>query len=291
MTLLLSLACYGNLSNDIFVEDARFYAALPSTDAFDFALPEGGGSSESPSDWYTATVQTMAATGSFLDTVVGGTAVVAQVPPSERGDDYRVWGPGAWDAYPGSYLQMEMSRTSDLALYTFAFQAAEASSGPWTEFTSGTWQPDSSTPWQGEMTFDYDRLASVTGELDAGLIVARWDEREQRRVALDVDATLNDTPQRFQAGLLANEDGSGRFDFVEDYLVGEDRETEPAIFVSRWDATGAGRTDGVYAGLEFTACWATDGSETWLAVQDDPPYEEGDVTACPFEDIAQPGEL
>ena len=287
--LVLALGCYGNLSNDIFVEDARFYAALPSTDAFAFALPEGGGTSETPSDWYTATVETMAATGGFLDTVVGGTAVVAQVPPSERGDDYRVWGPGAWDAYPGSYLQMEMSRTSDLALYTFAFQASPASSGPWTEFTSGTWQPESSTPWQGEMTFDYDRLASVTGELEGGLVEARWDERGRRRVALDVDATIAGTEHRFQAGLLAEDDGSGRFDFVEDYLVGEDREGEPAIFASRWDATGAGRTDGLYAGLAFTACWAPDGSETWLAVYDEPAFEEGDPDMCPFDDIAQPG--
>ena len=36
MILVLLTGCYGDLSNRIFVEDAKFLAALPSTEAFAF---------------------------------------------------------------------------------------------------------------------------------------------------------------------------------------------------------------------------------------------------------------
>ena len=290
MILVLLTGCYGDLSNGIFIEDAKFLAALPSTDAFAFQLPEGSGGADELAGSREVTVATMDQVGAFLDEVVGGTAVVTEVPPSERGEDFRVWGPRAWDAYLGSYLRMEMSRTSDGTLYTFAYQASDTSSGPWEEFTGGTWEPEPSTGWQGQLVFDYDRLASVTGSDEQGVIIAHWDERDLPMVEVEVDAILSGNEERFQSRLRVEDDGAGRFDFIESERVG-DRNDEPLVFVSRWDATGLGRTDGVFEGVEFSECWAVDGSQTWRATYGEGGTEGGDPDLCPYDDVAQPGEL
>jgi len=288
--LALLTGCYGDLSNQIFIEDAKFLAALPSTEAFAFQLPEGSGGADELADGYAVTVVIMDLVGDFLNTVVGGTAVVTQVPPSERGDDFRVWGPGAWDAYLGSYLRMEMSRASDGGIYTFAYQASDTSSGPWEEFTSGTWESEPGAGWQGQLAYDYDRLASATGSDEEGLLLARWDERDVRMVEVEVDAVLSGNEVRFRSRLRAEDDGSGRFDYIESEQIGG-RNDEPLVFVSRWDATGRGRTDGVDDGEGFSECWALDGSMTWRATYGETETETGDLDLCPYDDVAQPGEL
>lgn len=285
MTLLTLLGCYGDLSNAIFEEDARFYAALPSTDAFSFAYPAPELLAEEPAFFYGLTTKTMGTTSAFLDTVVGATAIVTAVPPAERGEDWRVWGPGAWDAFPGTYLRMEMSRTSDQSLYTFAFQVADTSAGPWTEFTSGTWQVDPGTGMQGELLFDYDQLSGVVGGADTGQVLARWDAREGRQVEVLADAVVGGTEVALSASILEQAEG-GRFEFSEP----EARLGPSTGFVTRWDGTGAGRADGLVFSDEtkgdyaFTQCWLADGEGVFYRDDAEPPTQVGDEALCALAD-------
>ncbi len=287
MVALLLAGCFGDFSNEIFNEDAKFYSALPSPESFRFEYPQPQGDlSDDPATFYTITSQTMTTTNNFLAVLVTATGIVVAVPPSERGEDYRVWGPGAWDEFPGSYLRLEMSRTTDGSLYNFGYQASSTSGGPWSEFASGTWHLDPGSGTQGYLVFDYDLLSEVVGGENSGALTILWDAREEHILEVDADAQVGGQQRSFVSRIEEHEQG-GRLDFEDDQF---ERALQTASFVTRWDSTGAGRADGSVYGHEekgdfdFVQCWQADGASLYYLDDSEVPVESGAEEDCIFSD-------
>ena len=292
--ILLALGCSGSLSNAIFIEDADFLAALPVGE--DLAVTYPGEPSVETDDaaYFRTTLQTLEGFQQWSVLITNVSDTIRAVPPSERGDDYRIWGPGAWDAYPGSFLRLEMSRTSDGGLYIWTFQASPMSEGPWTEFMTGsTWTEGE---WDTELLWDQGELSEAVGAEGQGTIELAY-ARDEEATTLSVEArglvTSSAAPATTtRMWIEALPSGSGEFQLAQrmDVNPGELVAIEEHVeLVSRWDDAGLGRADGLveggdypYPGLVLTQCWAEDGTLTYLSDSEGVLPVEGEAAAGPF---------
>ena len=301
--ILLATACSGSLSNEIFYEDVDFLGALPNGEDLAVSYPGEPILDSDDALYFRTTVDTMQGFSDWSVLISTVTDTVRAVPPSLRGDDLRVWGPGAWDAYPGSFLRLEMSRTSDRGLYVWTFQASEFSDGPWTEFMSGTSRVDSE--WDVELEWDQNTLDDAvesggSGALEMAYVV---DEDGMLTVALEARGLRSayGAAQSTRMWLQSPEDGSGEFQLAQqmDANPGETLAIDENVeLVTRWDSAGLGRADGTvdggdypYPGLVLTQCWTADGALTFQADTEGVLPAEGSEDDCPFDDIAGADEL
>lgn len=249
------LGCAGNLSNDIFVEDLQFTQVLPDADQVTLRWPN-----ETPPPEDSLAGQGLAVvTGldAWTRSVFQVTATIQAVSPSERGEHHRVWGPGHYDAYPGNFLQVEMSRTSDLALYVYTFQVAGSSAGPWdAEFFTGQAfdESDATARWHGTLDWDADALASVVGA-DAGesFSLSYRVDPDRTEVLAESWSAQGD---RVWVGQDADGAGEAQLRTLGDGAV---------AMVLQWDALGAGRADvrtggGLAGSGHAVECWGADGA-------------------------------
>ena len=182
LTALMALtACGGDLSNAVFVEDAAFRAALPQLD-LSLAWPGGEVIVEEPITGaellaLPPTQDGLQELSAALDLLQLTVSPALSLSPSERGEDYRVWGPYPFDEAPGSFLRLEMSRTRDRALYSVALQAAATSLGPWTEFSVGLWSEEPlDDDLIGELGWDWGAFGAATGVSAEGHFTLAWSE-------------------------------------------------------------------------------------------------------------------
>lgn len=252
------LGCAGNLSNDIFVEDLQFTQVLPDADAVTLTWP----SDTPPVDGSLAAEGLAVVTGvdAWTRSVFQVTETIRAVSPSERGEHHRVWGPGHYDAYPGNFLQVEMSRTSDLALYVYTFQVASSSAGPWDAefFTGQAVDPsDAAARWHGVLEWDADALSAVVDQ-DAGesFSLSYRVDPDRTEVLAESWETQGD-----RLWVAQSADGAGELQLAT-------RGDGATSMVLQWDAQGAGRADvRVGGGLTGTGqaveCWGQDGALTY----------------------------
>ncbi|MFT5586126.1 MAG: hypothetical protein ACI9VR_003723 [Cognaticolwellia sp.] len=292
--LILLLACAGNLSNDPFTEDAVFLSALP---------PAGLLQLEYPSDLESADAELLGVALSQLDAAraltsnfASVTEVIQAVSPSERGQHHRVWGPGAWDAVPGAFLRVEMTRTSDGATYLTTFQTAATSDGPWQEFFEGdaTLDPDvplgQQGPVSGTLRWDASALDQVVP--DHGTESVRFDYQAEPDgpLSLQIIAPL-DLSFKQQPDDSGNVWLSTRLDIAGEGSpktgpIPEDIELELA-----WGPNGAGRGrlqaeggDLPWATATIEECWQDGGERVWVwADPVDLGNEEGESALCTIQ--------
>ena len=302
MILLLS-ACSGSLSNAIFLEDADFLDALPGGEGLGVEYPGSPTPDADDASYFQTTVQTLDGLQDWSRLITTVTATVRAVPPSTRGEDYRIWGPGAWDVYPGSFLRLEMSRTSDHGLYHWTFQASEMSDDPWTEFMTGeTWAEGD---WDVELEWDQAALAEAIDAGGEGSLELAYAAMEEGGVIVQIDsqgyATAFEQAQSTRMWLDAPADGSGELQFAmrmdanPGELLPRDEDIE---LITRWDSSGTGRADGTieggdypYPGLVLTQCWSEDGVLTFKADSEGVNPAEGSETDCPYMDVGVVDEL
>lgn len=290
LTALMALtACGGDLSNAVFVEDAAFRAALPQLD-LSLAWPGGEVIVEEPITGaellaLPPTQDGLQELSAALDLLQLTVSPALSLSPSERGEDYRVWGPYPFDEAPGSFIRLEMSRTRDRALYSVALQAAATSLGPWTEFSVGLWSEEPlDDDLIGELGWDWGAFGAATGVSAEGHFTLAWSEGgEHLRLTLAEiggleSATLN----------LALAEGGGaltteaRVDLDDAGAL-----SESLTLRSAWDSAGAGRgalrvSGGDLGLISNTAehCWAADGALLWFSDEEGWGTTSGDELAC-----------
>ncbi|MCK6525192.1 hypothetical protein L6R49_27620 [Myxococcota bacterium] len=284
-------ACGGDLSNAVFVEDAAFRAALPQLGA-SLAWPGGEVTAEEPAEGaellaLPPTQDALAELANAQDLLLLTLSPVQSLSPSERGEDFRVWGPYPFDAAPGSFLRLEMSRTRDRSLYSVALQAAATSLGPWTEFSVGLWSEE---PFEddlvGELSWDWDALFAATGAGGEGRFTFAWSEGGERlRLSLAEIVALDEATMS-----VTLVEGGGELN-VEARVDLDDAGALPESLTLRsvWDAAGAGRGSMRLSGGDLglvsnTAehCWAEDGSLRWFSDEEGWGTTTGDEAACAF---------
>jgi hypothetical protein len=303
---LLALGCGGDLSNQVFLDDAAFLAALPSreqleifyTEDFDEALVV-----EDPTDLFALTVSAVEGSDGYLASATALTDSLRTLAPAVREADYREWGPHLWDAYPDYYILAEMSRSTSGAAYTYKFFVSSAASGDsWYPLLSGHYYiGETVEEGDGSVTWD---LATLGGR---GALLVEYDLRD----ALAVRVTLEDV--RFPGTEVAEpanavwvhqrtDDGGGELEYTAWLDANGDAENTPERWdvFSRWLADGSGRGDTrISEGdlgdqyLEGFQCWSPDGALTAQASNSDAIWPEvGDAEeGCPWTEAAELGQL
>lgn len=287
--ILLLLACSGDLSNEVFIEDAAFREALPHPDDVALAWPVDIELDEDSASMLQLTVEGLSAVLAWGERFVVATADTAAYAPTERGEDYRAWGPEPWDDVPGWFLRAELSRTRDGALYGFGIAASETSLGPWTEFVSGTWRPEpqEGEDWRGEATWQVSQLSGGEG----GVVNLRYGSGADDTLVLELSSEgVEEADREYRVEQAEDLSGVLIYRSQEDFIDSADERRERILLLSQWDAEGAGRVDARLAGgdlgltqIDLSQCWGADGRLTWQGAASELSWwpEQGEASDCP----------
>jgi hypothetical protein len=306
--LLLTTGCGSTISNQVFYEDADFLSALPGPDHFNMDYPtETTTEACDANDTETAaffciTVDALETGNGLIETLTALTDVVRLASPSERGDDYRVWGPGDWiEKFPGNFLRVEMSRSPTRSAYSWSFQLARTSQGPWdSEVIFGTHYAGEIdvSAGVGDLVLDLDALAEIVGETgQVGRLTAAYDARDSTEFSVlfegqdETDGSLVNSQWTYQE--MA--DGGGDLIFDSDLNLDNDTALEKLALRTRWRVNGDGRGDSLVHSDDLTGsprsasqCWKGNGDMTWHTDEFDWMEDTGSESECAFADAAFP---
>ncbi|MCP4918004.1 MAG: hypothetical protein GY913_13915 [Proteobacteria bacterium] len=298
MSLLLVpglLGCSGSLSNQIFYEDAAFLGAMPTYEELALAYPGAEDRTGDEALYYGIAADSLDGFAQYTQLFTSVADTARLVAPTLRADDARVWGPGAWDVYPGTYLRLEVSRTTTHDLYVYEFQASEFPDGPWTGFVAGTTWYDEDGVESGTLSWDQSELDEAIEVGGSGTYDVDYVLGETTSVSMRADRLVFDggESQSSEAWLDVAEDASGtyEFHFAFDTNPGEGRPRDELVeALTQWDAVGFGRVDALidggdtpYPGLVFTQCWSDNGALTFQGDSEGVLETEGDETSCTFQ--------
>ncbi len=289
---LLAAGCGDELSNAVFDDDARFLAAVPRA-AF---LRVGGAdedgvrraalSEEGLAPYYVATRR---ATLDLDRAIVGHLrqveALVAE-GPAVRDGDRRVWGPfrHALDPLESRFV---VDRTDD-DTYAYALEMATVGTEDRAATITGAWTGEAPGEGRGEIVFDLDALARLTGSASRGRLEAAYARRgDESIVWLElVDfAEAPDAPRRDLSAAWRRHPGGGELEFGY-----TDRDTLVGVR-SRWRSDGAGRADARAEAdppVDVTECWDASFRLVYAAVG---ARSEGDPATCAFAERELPGKI
>lgn len=307
MFVWLLIGCGSTISNQVFYDDADFLNALPGPAQFDLAYPTAIDTSDchaagsEKSTFACVTVEALETGNGFVGMITALTEIIRTASPAERGEDYRVWGPGDWISdYPGNFLRVEMSRSPTRSAYSYSFQLAPNTTGPWdTEVIYGTHYAGELTVAEGvgDMVLDFDALTAVVGVDGGGLVTVSYDARDLTGFSVVSEAldTGEGDPYDQAWSYQEAEDGGGDLSFDARLNVDPNPALEELALRVRWTELGEGRGDALVYGGDLSGsprsaseCWGSSGLLTWHL--DDLGWlsENGDSAECAYEDAAFP---
>jgi hypothetical protein len=292
--MFLLLACAEPLSNDIFYEDAAFLEALPHSEDFDLRYPGEPEVGLESALYFQVTLEALDGFRFWMGLLGTATDTVRAVPPATRSEDFRIWGPGVWDSYPGNFLRLEMSRTSTHDLYVYGFQTSPSSDGTWTGFLDGSWSPLGESP-RGRLDWSQDDLAEAIDVGGSGELSLEYDvDAEEGVIAvlhtrrLRLSATAEADTARHELSISPEGLGVYLLEVRMDVNAGELAPVLDDVAIeTTWNAEGYGRSaatvdggDYPYPGIVLWQCWDPDGTLTWEADSQGLLPETGSEEAC-----------
>jgi hypothetical protein len=305
--IVLLGGCGSTFNNDALLEDADFLNALPGPEQIHISTP-GTLEVEACEEAGTSTlacltVDSLDTAQSLLAIVNDLTQVIHGQTPTERGEDYRVWGPGDWlENLPGTFVRVEMSRSPTRSTYSWAYQFAPSSQGPWSgEILVGTHRAGELivAEGSGDLDCDLEAWAQVTGGGTTGSMTIEYDVRDRTWLRLVTDGRAGEDPLGQDRDWTYEElpDGGGEFiyDSAFDVHNSEQDIAEQVDIRVRWTALGDGRGYGLVTGGDLevglastSECWDPDGQFTWHTDEFGWQDEQGDVALCAFSEPAWP---
>jgi hypothetical protein len=239
---------------------------------------------------YRQTRQTGDQFNAILTFVLGVLDEVRRLPATTREEDRRTWGPFPWNERPGFEGRVVITRVAEDAFrWSIEFRRRAAAEAAWSTFIQG--EARTTTGFEsssGTMLFPVAE-AEAAG-LDVGdlaplqhLGIVYDSSGDPRVVSMDFLARSGDrvtyTSRRAQ-------DGSGALAFrIQGELVQGPAAQDTGLMTTRWDASGAGRSDLVIVagdgrGAQSVECWGTDFLLTYQAQNWPGGTVLGDATSC-----------
>lgn len=259
MLIVTLLACAGPITNAPFEEDQEYVDALPRREQHTLIIGE--------QDNATSEMESLAVGfNATFDDLLSWVDGVRALPPTERGEDYRIWGPHIADEDANLYWRVSIERVEP-GRFEWAFGIRSGASGEWVEFFSGDYlagfDPSES---QGSFLYDLDTLSAAGASDEAGTIAVEYDYIGEHELYADIhqDGVEGDYWYREEEGLssmwfalpLEVYTPDPKVEQLEDYSV-----------AAQWTEAGSGRlesrtTGGDFDSLEvfYTECWDDSGA-------------------------------
>jgi hypothetical protein len=292
----LALGC-GNYSND----DVDFQLALPQQSDIEANLPGQALSLETAPEYYRATRGAMAIFNGLIEGVARIVDYVRAQPPTERGENRRVWGPypnGDNPAWQNRMVMvMEAAPTDPKGIhidYSLDFRRAGSGDDAWIPLLTGRFYPTGGVRrGRGEIRLDFAVARQVGYPVDPTSELLRL-ELTYQRVDYPITVDLrweNITGARSPGGVIQYvEEASGAGSLVFGWQVADNVLVQALEIRSRWTATGAGRSDArvtegfaaAFSGVVGIDCWGVGAQPAYKLRNFAPKVDEGDVTACVF---------
>lgn len=227
--------------------------------------------------------------------VLGLVWVIVHSPPTSVDAHHAVWGPGSGDALDPNVWRMTATEVADHE-YDYVLAARPKSStseGDYKSILTGHgWDESSDKHRSGWFMIDndaYKSLDPMRGH-DSGTVRIDFDARSYP-ITIDVDAETGDaTKGWFKVQLAHDKDagGSVAIQALGDIESVKDGTLENVTMNSKWNATGAGRSDATVTGgdvkteVDATECWSSTFQRVYYS--DSAGYEPtmGAAAACAF---------
>lgn len=306
-------ACGGNFSNG----DLEFLNALPVREELASKLPGGEAGAQGvgqrvdrlevpvpgePSQLYQETRRSSEEFNAGVYGLLTLLESIRQVPPTQRGPDWRLWGPWLDRAHPGSEVRFAMQREGERFNYGLQLRPARAGEEAWWTLLAGSFQAGGGLrKGEGQLMLDL-AAAKARGLEVAGLahLERLYIGYQTRELPLRVEVLFlpaeGQSTSEVRYAYRELPGGLGEMGFlVADTNVVPGSRLEQVRVSSRWtqERGGVGTlsvTGGdVPAGLTSTQveCWDAALRTTYVARSWD-GLQVGDVAACP--DVSALGE-
>jgi hypothetical protein len=230
--------------------------------------------------------------------VLGLAKAISDYPvTSVEGDTY-IWGPWSEALKPGQYRMT--ARLTSAGDYAWTIEGrTKGTTVPFAAIVTGLASPGQPHRGSGSFTFDCDVAHAIDpygGCDDGGQVSVSYDlEHSPASIAIDAQhlAPMPDgsqAEQTFHYEYSEAIDGSGALSFTS---FGDTDDPGPAwettTYMSRWKATGAGRTDLSISGGDLGAatvtaeeCWNTSYQRTYFEISAGWVPTEGSPASCGF---------
>jgi hypothetical protein len=281
--------------------------AIPTAEQVQIRLPEGQQFQAlgDTADFYVLTRGVTRSLNAGAAWVLIVVHTIVQFDPTTVEGNVYTWGPWEGGALDPARYQLVVTANDD-GTYDWTLDGQnKGSSGPFITIISGHAVPDGNpgeAPHRGsgDFTIDFDageEVNPIDNTPDTGNVLVTYD-LAARVVTMHAEGVDElDNPASFDYFYDENDDGSGDFQFAIDANF-EDSETaanESALIRSRWEPTGAGRSDAKLSGgdlgaVEVTAseCWDQLFRRVYYSDSQEWQPTEGNAADCAFANAAMP---
>ncbi len=289
LPILALLTGCGDISNEVFTQDADFAAAFPGDQTTTLSAPAGA-TTATPPDLLALSLTVGTSLNDTLATVLSAVDTVRAAPPASRDTTARAWGPYIWD---GADLTAQMQLTGGTR-YDWALAANSSA------FASGShYAGDTVAAGDGSFAWDASAEAAQTGGLAAGRLDVTYDNRDGvDLLVVEQGLTADPATSPPSDGTYAYALTTGIGDFQYRATIPEPGSPDLAVAAevhARWIDNVGGRADAWLDGGDlvtedvWTQCW--DGTGTLLYASDteglvDVVTGDGGSAACAFHDLA-----
>ena len=248
-------------------QHADYRAGVPSSAALKLDVPNqqgsGGLTLGETAPFYQLTWGVSVHVNAHVLAMMALLETISLLPPTEVGDDYRVWGPSEPQGLEAVAWRMRVDKRAE-GHFGFVLEGApKANPSAFQAVVSGEHFPGAQRPrGRGSMTLHFDHYRAVSQDpCRDGRVQVAWEATAELR-SVEVsweayvdtcrDVTLTDTTYAYEQAA----DHSGTFLFMAHDNIHEDAARpglETVTMRSRWNGDGLGRADVRLEGEEIAA--------------------------------------
>lgn len=296
--LLTIFGCTGEMSNELFLDDANFLAALPEQSRQTVAIAddttdEAARGLGERAELVELSLLVAADVNTFVLTTLGLVDAVRDLPPAERTADGRRWGP--YEGECGVSASLLMSR--EFGVYSWSVLGHPADGDDATVLYGTHYAGTSVAGGDGTFVWDQSRWAGWCGESATGLLTVDYDNREGVDLLVAVDdwsAAGVDPASWTYAYTRTPELGDFQYRTVTDLADDGSDELATVTVRDRWVPTEGGRSDAAVTGGGFggqtwrwSQCWGPTGRITYQEDSLELLDQVGDLDDCVYPDAAE----